>query len=159
MKEWWNEFNKEYHEMFAKVPEEKRGRISFLYNKLKAEIDSSAGEGSFTILLLSTIILAALIALGSGTGTAVLIGVATVYGCWIAIQRFPILAKFVRNHYKILDLVIFIAGFMLATTIFGFQVAAATGLIVTIALILWRHSERKDNLEEKLVKITINNRN
>ena len=162
---WWNEIISD--EELEKLSEEYNGNIPahlFYKNpikkwweKTKVLIDNSVGKGGFLTLVGCALVLGFILLTGGSSILAVTgIGVATVYGAILAINRFPKLEKFVTKYYKVIDLALFALGFYAANSIFGFQVAAVGGVLVSAALILWKvytDSKVREGVKEELNKI------
>lgn len=162
---WWNEMVSD--EEIAKIIEEYEGKeapahlffknpIRQWWEKTKIMIDKAVGKGgAFTLIGCTAVLGFLLISGGSSIWAVTGIGIATVYGAILAINRFPKLEKFVTKYYKIIDLAMFALGFYMANSIFGFQVAAVGGILVSIALILWKvytDSKVREGIKDEMRK-------
>lgn len=146
--DWWNEpiSDEELEKLIEEFPDGNfpterlyKNPIRRTYEKVKTAINQSVGKGGFAVLLGCFAVIGFIALTGSSEILAVTgIAVATVFGAMIAIQRFPWLEKMILKYFKIIDLAVFVICFSLAGSVFGFQVAAVTGLLVSIALIIWK---------------------
>lgn len=155
LKEWWNKplSEAEYLALTEKYGEnipsfELHGNpLKRTVEKFKSMIEKSTGKGGFVTLMACTAVLGFIIITGSSSILSVVgISLATVYGAVLAINRFPKLERFITRWYKWVDITLFTVMFLAASSIFGLQVAAVTGITSSIALILWK--TWKDNKPE-----------
>lgn len=134
LKAWWNEDS---------------NPVRVQYEKFKALVVKSVGGFGWATLFICAGVIIFIMLTGGGAVLSVLgISIATIAGAFIAIQRFPWLEAFVLKYFAYLDLALFVFMFLAATTIFGLQVAAITGITSTISLILWK--TWKDNADEAI---------
>lgn len=166
LKEWWQrplteaEYVALTEKYGANIPEfELYGNpIKRWVEKFRSMVEKSTGKGGFITLVACTAVLGFIILTGSATILSVVgISLATVYGAVLAINRFPRLEKFVTRWYKWVDLALFTVMFLMASTIFGLQVAAVTGITSSIALILWKtwkdHKPQIQEFKKKIMEV------
>lgn len=157
IQEKWNEIDMELVEEFhktGKVPHYKPGEQykhpqRKRFERLKHRIDRICGKGSTYILIACfAILLFLLITGGTGIVAAFGIALATCFGGALVLNRFDLIREFILRWFKVIDLVAFFVAFGAANTVFGFQVAAIIGIMITGALILWKYNVEKSGVRD-----------
>jgi len=168
IKERWNEIDMQAVEEFRRTKRPPKPGAAFKHPQRKKfeafrmHLDKICGKGATYILIACFAVLLFLLNTGgSGIIAAFGIALATCFGAALVISRFPSVRKFVLDWFKWIDLAAFVIAFSAANTIFGFQVAAIIGIMITAALILWNYQAKKNdpeyNVTEADVKSAIRN--
>ena len=109
------------------------------WERYKWEIDRICGAGAALALTSCCLVLLILLVTGGSQILAAFgIAMATCFGGFLVLNRFNGVRRFVLRYYHMVDLAMFIIAFAIANTVFGFQVAAITGILISICLIVWK---------------------
>ena len=157
IQERWNEIDMELVEEFqktGKIPRYKPGEQykhpqRKRFERMKHRIDRVCGKGSTYILIACFAVLMFLLMTG-GTGIVAAFGIAlaTCFGGALVLNRFDPIREFILRWFKWVDMAAFVIAFGAANTIFGFQVAAIIGIMITGALILWKYNVEKTGIKD-----------